>query len=40
MDSDEKEVATKQLKYAQKQKGGEENQNLEKRTDATNIDEN
>ena len=28
MNSDEKEVVTKQLKYAPKRKGGEENQNL------------
>ena len=29
MHSNEKEVVTKQLKYTPKQKGGEENQNLE-----------
>ena len=29
MNNDEKEVVTKQLKYAPKQKGGEKNQKLE-----------
>ena len=37
MDSDEKEVVTKQLKYAPKSKDEEENQNLEDRTHTTNI---
>ena len=40
MDSDEKDVVTKQLKFDPKQKGGEENQNLEDWTDAANVDKN
>lgn len=40
MHSNEKEVVTKQLKYTPKQKGGEENQNLEDWTNATNVDKN
>ena len=41
MDSDEEEeVATKQLKYAAKWKCGEESQNLEDSTGATNTDKN
>ena len=40
MDRDEKEFVTKNLKYASKREGGEENQNVEDWTDATNFDKN